>query len=314
MAVLRDQALTCEIWVTSVDLVSEVNWLLDAQWVWENWVLLVETLHVWNQGQISNWLFCTICVYYEGQGSVIILCGAEYSEPLPSSLHCQNNWQNKVLIKWVVTYPGPNTQMLCVLGQVICSFLTWTWGPSYMSFLERITVHEHKEFTHLWSMVSIFHQNVLLQKTCIPIFLHPSKKNLYVKSWSFLLWISSEHWHWQMSFCPAEASAGRAGNFWCKSQCQYCLNIPLFQRPWCKQSEHTGGFLPCVSLIQHNAFPLFLLIVYFALEYSRLTILWQFQEVRKGTRPYIYMYPFSPKLSSHPGCHTTLRGFACANK
>ena len=176
MAVLRDQALPCEIWVTSVDLVSEVNWLLDAQWVWENWVLLVETLHVWNQGQISNWLFCTICVYYEGQGSVIILCGAEHSEPLPSSLHCQNNWQNKVLIKWVVTYPGPNTQMLCVLGQVICSFLTWTWGPSYMSFLERITVHEHKEFTHLWSMVSIFHQNVLLQKTCIPIFLHPSKK------------------------------------------------------------------------------------------------------------------------------------------
>ena len=134
MAVLRDQALPCEIWVTSVDLVSEVNWLLDAQWVWENWVLLVETLHVWNQGPISNWLFCTVCVYYEGQGFVIILCGVEHSEPLPSSLHCQNNWQNKVLIKWVVTYPDPNTQMLCVLGQVICSFLTWTWGPSYMSF------------------------------------------------------------------------------------------------------------------------------------------------------------------------------------
>jgi len=26
----------------------------------------------------------------------------------------------------------------------------------------------------------------------------------------------------------------------------------------------------------------------------------------KGTQPYIYMYPFSPKLLFHPGCHITL--------
>ena len=26
----------------------------------------------------------------------------------------------------------------------------------------------------------------------------------------------------------------------------------------------------------------------------------------KGTQPYIHMYPFSPKLPSHPGCHITL--------
>ena len=122
-----------------MDLVSEVNWLLDAQWVWENWVLL-ETLHVWNQGQIPNWLFSTICVYYEGQGSAIILCGAEHSEPLPYSLHCQNNWQNKVLIKRVVTYPDPNTQMLCVLGQVIYSFLIWTADTCYMGSLNILLV------------------------------------------------------------------------------------------------------------------------------------------------------------------------------
>ena len=26
----------------------------------------------------------------------------------------------------------------------------------------------------------------------------------------------------------------------------------------------------------------------------------------EGTQPYTYMYPFSPKLPSHPGCHITL--------
>ncbi|KAB0364431.1 hypothetical protein FD754_008587, partial [Muntiacus muntjak] len=31
-----------------------------------------------------------------------------------------------------------------------------------------------------------------------------------------------------------------------------------------------------------------------------------FQVDSKGTQPYIYMYPFSPKFPSHPGCHTTL--------
>lgn len=55
-AVLKDQALPCEIWVTSVDLVSEVSWFLNAQWAWGNSVLLAEIPHVWNQGQISNWL------------------------------------------------------------------------------------------------------------------------------------------------------------------------------------------------------------------------------------------------------------------
>ena len=30
------------------------------------------------------------------------------------------------------------------------------------------------------------------------------------------------------------------------------------------------------------------------------------------TQPYIYMYPFSPKLSSHPGCHITLSRVLCA--
>ena len=33
---------------------------------------------------------------------------------------------------------------------------------------------------------------------------------------------------------------------------------------------------------------------------------------RRVTQPYIYMYPFSPKLSSHPGCHITLSRVPCA--
>ena len=33
---------------------------------------------------------------------------------------------------------------------------------------------------------------------------------------------------------------------------------------------------------------------------------WWFQVDSKGTQPYIHMYPFSPKLPSHPGCHMTL--------
>ena len=40
---------------------------------------------------------------------------------------------------------------------------------------------------------------------------------------------------------------------------------------------------------------------YFILEYSQLTMLWQFQVRSRATRTYIYTYPFSHKLPSHPG-------------
>ena len=39
---------------------------------------------------------------------------------------------------------------------------------------------------------------------------------------------------------------------------------------------------------------------------SRWTMLWQFQADSKGTQPYLCIYPFSPKLPSHPGCHRAL--------
>ena len=44
---------------------------------------------------------------------------------------------------------------------------------------------------------------------------------------------------------------------------------------------------------------------------SQLTMLWEFQVNSEGTQPYIYMYPFSPKLCSHPGCHITLSSYLC---
>ena len=45
---------------------------------------------------------------------------------------------------------------------------------------------------------------------------------------------------------------------------------------------------------------------YFVLEHSLLTMLQSFQANSKGTQPYIYMYPFSPKLPSHPGFHKAM--------
>lgn len=40
----------------------------------------------------------------------------------------------------------------------------------------------------------------------------------------------------------------------------------------------------------------------FVLEYSRVTILGWFQENTEGTQPCVFLYPFSRKLPSHPGC------------
>ena len=54
---------------------------------------------------------------------------------------------------------------------------------------------------------------------------------------------------------------------------------------------------------------LFFFTFYFILGYSQLTMLWQFQVNSEGTQP--YLYPFSPKLPSHPGCHTALSSSLC---
>ena len=50
------------------------------------------------------------------------------------------------------------------------------------------------------------------------------------------------------------------------------------------------------------------------MEYGQLTMLWQPQAKSKGTQPYIYMHPFSPKLPSHLGYHITLSRASCAKQ
>ena len=51
---------------------------------------------------------------------------------------------------------------------------------------------------------------------------------------------------------------------------------------------------------------------YLVLGYSWLTMLWQFRVNSKGTQSYIYLYPFSPQTSPHPGWHITLSRVPCA--
>ena len=58
------------------------------------------------------------------------------------------------------------------------------------------------------------------------------------------------------------------------------------------------------------SFFIFFNIFYFVL--SWFTTLWSFQANSEGTQPYIYMYPFSPKVPSYPGCHITLNRVPCA--
>ena len=48
--------------------------------------------------------------------------------------------------------------------------------------------------------------------------------------------------------------------------------------------------------------------LYFLLGYSWLTTSWTLN----GPAVYTYMYPVSPTLPSHPGCHTTLNRVPCA--
>lgn len=69
----------------------------------------------------------TICVTMRS-GSAIILCGAWHSEAPSYSLH----WQNKVLIKRVVTYLILTLKCHGLKSSAVSSH--WTWGPSYMNF------------------------------------------------------------------------------------------------------------------------------------------------------------------------------------
>ena len=117
------------------------------------------------------------------------------------------------LTKWIVTFPDLNTHRLFVLGQVIFSFLSWIGGPCYMGFLKGLPVMNTKNLHIRGPWRFTFHQNILLQKTCLPTFPHhPSKNISSVKSWSFFCYEVNQDVECQLGLLPLETTAGRAGN------------------------------------------------------------------------------------------------------
>ena len=53
----------------------------------------------------------------------------------------------------------------------------------FLEFSERITSHEYKEFTHLWSVMSVFHQTFQSERLVnLPTFSHDTSKDVYVSN------------------------------------------------------------------------------------------------------------------------------------
>ena len=76
---------------------------------------------------------------------------------------------------------------------------------------------------------------------------------------------------------------------------------------WKGGSVHISSFFCSTPFAFKRKYEFSILFkTYFVLEYSHLTMLWQFQVNSKGTQSYTFTYPFSPKFPSHPGCHIIL--------
>ena len=93
-----------------------------------------------------------------------------------------------------------------------------------------------------------------------------------------------------------------------------CLATPKFQKASSSplqiqtlQQPH-ACFSWCRSHIQWFCFKVF--ILYW--RYSWLTILWISNEQWRDSVIHIYMYPFSSRLPSHPGCHIKLSRVLCS--
>ena len=112
---------------------------------WGTGCYLQRPPHVSSQGNNLDSLFFILCVGVGvWRGDYCIRDSAlrtpyhfsAFSESLAYSGSLYNGlWQESVL-----SWPNPATHMLCVLGQVICNFLTWIGGPGYMSFLKDLPV------------------------------------------------------------------------------------------------------------------------------------------------------------------------------
>ena len=126
------QPSPCGFYATSMDLVSEVNWLL--RWAVDaGKLLLAETSHVWSWGQhqthsslsfVSGMRVRAVGLYYVGQST---------QNPFP--VICIFRIPGRIMyLSWSYHW-----HVFCP-RQVICTFLSWTGGPGYMSFLKELPV------------------------------------------------------------------------------------------------------------------------------------------------------------------------------
>ena len=90
-------------WITSEDLVSEVSWLLDAQWVWRNWLLLAKTNIFCVRDNTQTYSFPPFLsgLRLRDRGLYYV----EQSTQNPSVVFCIFRIPRRIrdLIKWVVT-------------------------------------------------------------------------------------------------------------------------------------------------------------------------------------------------------------------
>lgn len=97
------EASPYRVWITSADLVSEVNLLLVAQWVWRKWLLLADT-HIFGvRDNTQTYYFPPFVsgVRLRDRGLYYV----EQSTQNPSVVLCIFRIPTRIrdLIKWVVT-------------------------------------------------------------------------------------------------------------------------------------------------------------------------------------------------------------------
>ena len=176
----------------------------------------------------------------------------------------------------------------------------------------RLLCHNYSAYaTEPRSHIYLAYKPQLLKSACINILFHllpstfPSITVFSNESTCHIRWPK----YWSFSISPSNEHSGSISlrNDWLDLLAvQETLNEPS-PTPQFKSINSSllsllhGPFLTSV----HNYCKIeggFFSTFSFILEYSPLTMLWEFQLHSRVTQPHTYMYPFSPKLPSHPGC------------
>ena len=113
----------CVVGVTSRDLVSEVTWLLEFQWVLWNCLLLAETLHISSLGKKPRLtLLSPLCLVWGSGALGLYYVGQSTQTPFPVLCIIRIPGRIRYLIKWIVT-----EQCLVLILPLTCCVL---WGKS----------------------------------------------------------------------------------------------------------------------------------------------------------------------------------------